>query len=110
MFTLILVVGPVTIDNINVTKLLNMSYSLPTRGDEHVIGTNESDFLQIYTRKIKILGNLHLQNISFASSSKSTVDGREFNPDISQLYWMKSQNQVGNIQELATNFEQISSS
>lgn len=71
-----------------------MSYTLPARGDEHVIGTNESDFLQTYTGKVKILGNLHLQNINFAFSSKPTVDDKEFIHDISQHYWLKSQNQV----------------
>lgn len=67
---------------------------MSTRGDEHVIGTNESDLLQIYTGKVKFLGNLHVQNINFSPFSKTIIGEKEFYPNIAQHYWLKSQNQV----------------
>ncbi|KAF5284772.1 hypothetical protein FQA39_LY04497 [Lamprigera yunnana] len=91
-----LAIGPVSIDNSFVHGNLHINYvheDLDKNGVEHVIGTDISDLLQIYGH-IKLVGKLHLQNISIFNEAKVFINDQEFDEDLSKQYWSKSKNQT----------------
>lgn len=60
--------------------------------DTHIVGTNVSDFLQIYTGNVKIKGNLFLKHFNLGKSAKINISESEFNPDFDR-FWRKSTQQ-----------------
>lgn len=68
--------------------------TLLIKDGDHVIGTNESDLLQIYNKKVTIKGNLHINNLLLQPDVKMRIKDEIFSYNIPDEYWTKSTNQV----------------
>ncbi|KAK9890079.1 hypothetical protein WA026_008891 [Henosepilachna vigintioctopunctata] len=92
--------GPVSIEDIHITGdlILNNYFNSSEflKKNQHIVGTNESDLLQIYTGKIRIKGNLRVKNLVALSSSSVLIgeEEDELKPYFRDTYWMKSYNQI----------------
>ncbi|XP_045481889.1 uncharacterized protein LOC123686020 [Harmonia axyridis] len=88
--------GPVSFETVHIIGNLIANYTKPTDKEQHIVGTKESDFLQVYRNKIKIKGNLRLKNLRTLESLMITVgkNSEPFNLNVINKYWMKSVNQV----------------
>lgn len=61
----------------------------------HVVGTQESDLLQIYTEPVTIQGTLFLKNIQLLKQTSIIIGGEVWvNDQVQQKYWLKNTNQV----------------
>jgi hypothetical protein len=83
----------------NLTMEGNVDRELLQFNNTHIVGTNESDFLQRYNGKIKIRGNLFLKNFDLGKSAKIEVSGTEFDTRLDR-FWTKSTHQA-----IPTHFE-----
>lgn len=70
----------------------DVDVSLFRMDNEHIIGTNESDLLQIYNGNVKIQGNLILKNLNFTEDADISMGDQKF-PDFNE-FWTKSTDQV----------------
>ncbi|XP_060516237.1 uncharacterized protein LOC132695789 [Cylas formicarius] len=90
--------GPVTIDKVFVEKDLELvgpiDKSLFLRDGDRLIGTNESDFLQVYKGKIKVKGNLHVTDLDVVNNATFLVDNKTFSPEDLNQFWTKSTHQT----------------
>ncbi|KAL3289954.1 hypothetical protein HHI36_023337 [Cryptolaemus montrouzieri] len=94
------ITGPVTIENIHILGDLIANSSLMgssfLKKNQHIVGTEESDLLQIYTDEVKIVGNLRVKNLRISNTSSVFLSSgkEEFSPFFVEKYWMKNINQI----------------
>lgn len=90
--------GPVKMDKLIVNNDLEIigdfDKSFLLKDGDHVIGTNESDLLQIYNKKVVIKGNLFVNNFTLYPEGKMRLGDEFFSNDIPSKYWTKNTNQV----------------
>lgn len=61
----------------------------------HVVGTQESDLLQIYTEPVTIHGTIFLKNLQLLKQTSIIIGGEVWvNDQVQQKYWLKNTNQV----------------
>lgn len=58
------------------------------------LSKHENSFLQLYNKKVKILGNVRLQNVDVPDTVKFLTNGTEFNSETLKKYWLKHTHQV----------------
>ncbi|CAH1961343.1 unnamed protein product [Acanthoscelides obtectus] len=90
------VIGPITIDELNVLDTLKVASKLNESLFNNIDGDTlepKEKGLQHYTGKVKIKGNLYLKNLKTLPRTKILVSDHEINPDISKVYWTKSTRQ-----------------
>ncbi|XP_018332377.1 uncharacterized protein LOC108741903 [Agrilus planipennis] len=100
--------GPISIDKIKIENDLlvtheNKNGEMKFKSREHIIGTRESDLLQIYDSKVIIKGNLYVQSLFIGNSTQILVRDDNFTENvINKYYWSKSLNQ-----EIPVHFEAL---
>lgn len=83
------VLGPISIRNLKAYGELYINSSKP------VFSSNLTEnILQIYHEKVKITGNVVVNNIFLDSIAKLTVNGRPFQTSMLQNYWLKNDFQI----------------
>ncbi|XP_063929204.1 uncharacterized protein LOC135141748 [Zophobas morio] len=91
------IIGPVSIKHLNVTNNLHLNGTVGREflliNDTHIVGTNESDFLQRYNGNVTIKGNLIVKNFDLGKNAHIFVAGKEFDPKMEQ-FWTKSTQQT----------------
>lgn len=81
--------GPISIKNLKVYGELYINSSKP------VFSSNPTEHsLQIYHEKVKITGNVVVNDISLDAFAKLTVNGRPFQTNMLQSYWLKNDFQI----------------
>lgn len=58
------------------------------------LNKHENSFLQLYHKKVKILGNVRIQNVDVLDTAKLLSNGTEFNSETLNNYWLKRTHQV----------------
>lgn len=82
--------GPVTFDNLLILKDLHLNYTESKTARNNIVQNKRHEMQQIY-KKVKIIGNVSIDNLIFQSNSTLHVNGNEFNmaSDIKTKYWLK---------------------
>ncbi|CAG9828532.1 unnamed protein product [Diabrotica balteata] len=85
------VTDPVSLANVIVRNNLNLSensfVSLITNSSERLLGTNESDFMQIYNNKVTINGDLILNVLQIFPNTELVVSDEVIDPRLNITYW-----------------------
>uniref|UniRef100_A0A6P7FVF0 Uncharacterized protein LOC114333090 n=1 Tax=Diabrotica virgifera virgifera TaxID=50390 RepID=A0A6P7FVF0_DIAVI len=88
------VTDPVSFANVIVRNNLNLSEnsfaSLVANDSERLLGTNESDFMQIYNDKVTINGDLFLNVLQIFPNTELVVSDEVIDPHLSRTYWTKN--------------------
>ncbi|KAK9758900.1 hypothetical protein QE152_g562 [Popillia japonica] len=84
------IAGPVTFDNLLILKDLHLNYTESKTARNNIVQNKRHEMQQIY-KKVKIIGNVSIDNLIFQSNSTLHVNGNEFNmaSDIKTKYWLK---------------------
>lgn len=77
--------------NLNFVGEIDKPFLLKNGG--RIIGTNESDLLQIY-KSVKLKGNLFLKDLSLKQNASLVISGEEMSYNFTDMYWTKTTNQV----------------
>ncbi|KAF5303213.1 hypothetical protein FQR65_LT08293 [Abscondita terminalis] len=86
--------GPISMDRTRIRGNLYLNYPEQVLNendlDEHIIGTDISDLVQKYNKRVKITGNLFIKNISVLKGAQVIVNGVGFNDNLENTYWSKT--------------------
>lgn len=58
------------------------------------LGSNESDFLQIYNKKVTIRGNLEIRDLEVAKDAAVFINEERFETNFKDTYWLRKAYQV----------------
>lgn len=90
--------GPVSIKDLYIEETLRIIGPVDRRklkfNGTRLVGSNVSDLLQIYSNKVKIMGNLKVKNIQLLEGTKLIVSGQESILNFPQKYWLKNTYQI----------------
>ncbi|XP_044742096.1 uncharacterized protein LOC123303063 [Chrysoperla carnea] len=92
------IIGPVSTLHLNLTGNLSLNgefeqFDWANNNENHVIGTEESDLLQIYTEPVVIRGNLVLKNLQYLNKTRLNIHGAVWNTNFKDDFLLKNTNQ-----------------
>ncbi|KAK4872002.1 hypothetical protein RN001_016126 [Aquatica leii] len=83
--------SPVSIDKMHIKGNLYINYPENSQNDlDHIIGSDVSDLFQKYNKRVKIIGNLYVENMSVFKGTRVLVNGQDFSDDVVNTFWSKT--------------------